>query len=461
METSTNTYYDNPRLGRLNEALIFVQRHFRILVILASFLLSFLFVYVKGTVLSTANISVTEHLGQVSDKEGVGGRLYYGDYTLQMNNLIAKGSFLDNGQVLNRYVPVYPLLLYAAYQLTEWAGWEVQTGVLLLTALLIALSALLICEIAFLFYRNRLLALLAGLVFASQPYVLQGLTKTMSATPFMTFFFLALLLFFGILLKPGKKQALSLLLLGMVLGLAILTRPIGLFMPFIFAFLYIVFSRRESWMRRSVEAAAIVLGALVTVAPWQAFNYAYGEKVLLSSDRVYSILDGIMFNNSPHKEPMDLPEDVEALTLRLSASGVESKGEFFGLVLEEFRTNPAPVIKLYGMKAARSWYGAFAQQPSKEFAKMAISLFYLLLTVLGILSMDLSRYESKVYVFTFILLTLYFWAMTILVVSMVRYMIPVFGFMSVFIPGILSRERLWFRKNASRPLAVNSGNYPS
>ncbi len=459
MDTSKNsTFYGNAKLGRLNDALLFVQKHFRLFVVLGSFLLSFLFVMVKGELLSTMNIDLTSHLGQIQKEGTYEGLLYYGDYTLQTNNLIRNRSFVDEGKVLNRYTPVYPLLLYGAYRVTEWFGLEVRTGTLLLTALLTALSALLICEIAFLLYRNRLLALLAGFVFASQPYILQGLTKTMSVTPFMTFFYLGILLFFGVLLKRDKNPFLPLLLVGIVLGVATLTRPIGLFLPFVFAFLFLVLYRGSALLQRGLYAAAILAGALLAISPWQAFNYAHGQKILLSSDKVHSIVDGVMFNNSSSKEPMRLPEDVDALALRLSTSDVESKGAFFGLVFQELKQDPVPVVKLYAIKAARSWYGAFAQQPSKEVAKLAISLFYLLLTVIGIFRMDLSDYKSRVYVLTFVLLTLYFWAMTILVVSMVRYMIPVFGLMSVFIPAILWGEKQLLKKEVASPMAVSSGN---
>lgn len=459
MDTSINsTFYRNAGLGRLNDALLFLQKYFRLFVVLGSFLLSFLFVFVKGELLSTMNIDLTSHLGQVQTEGTYEGLLYYGDYTLQTNNLIRNRSFVDGEKVLNRYTPVYPILLFGAYQVSEWFGLEVRTGILLLTALLTALSALLICEIAFLLYQNRLLALLSGLVFASQPYILQGLTKTMSVTPFMTFFFLGVFLFFGLLLRRGNNPVLPLLLVGIVLGIATLTRPIGLFLPFVFAFLFIVLYRGGTFLQRAIYSSAILVGALAAIAPWQAFNYGHGEKILLSSDKVHSIVDGVMFNNSPSKEPMRLPEDVNALALRLSTSGVESKGEFFGLVFQEFKQDPVPVIKLYFIKAARSWYGAFAQQPSKEVAKLGISLFYLLLTVIGIFRLDLSDYKSRVYVLTFVLLTLYFWAMTILVVSMVRYMIPVFGLMSVFIPAILWGKKPLLKKKNASPVAVNSGN---
>jgi len=453
------TYYDNAKLGFLNDVLLFLQKYFRLFVILGSLACSVLFVAVKGSLLSTVNIDVTAHMGQVKEGGVHDGRYYFGDYTLQTNNLIRNGSFIDeDGKVLNRYVPIYPLMLYGTYLVGDALGVSPRHSMPLLPILLIALSSLIICELAFLLYQNRLLALSAGLIFATMPYILQGLTKTMSVTPFMTFLYLSILVFFGLLLKSGRKQFLGLLGVGVLLGIAMLIRPIGLFLPLIFAFLYVVFYREAPIPKRIANASAILIAVGLTITPWQLFNYGHGEKILLSSDRVHSIVDGVTFNNNPKKkEQISLPDDVNALALRLSESGAESKGEFFGMVFQELKEEPVPVVKLYAIKAARSWYGAFGQQPSKEWAKLGISLFYILLTIIGIFKLDMQRYPSRVYVVSFLLLTLYFWAMTILVVSMVRYMIPVFGMMAVLIPAILSGEKELARKNDNKQVSVENG----
>ena len=457
----------------MNQILRFLRKHFRLVTVAGALLVSCSFFALRNPLISLAGIEITAHLGQ----ERGDAEAFFGIYSEQVENLIENGSFLRNGAVLNRYPPVYPAILYFSYSLSAAIGVDIGIVLMLAAAVFIALSALCIGETAFLVYGRETPAIVAGLLFATHPYVLQGLTKTMSETPFMAFFFAAVWLLVKGLVRPAERAAergaekeaakagmragrraakagmravLQAALMGVLLGVAMLIRPMGLFLPIVFATAYGVFSTEMPIVRRAAGAAAIVLGAVLAIAPWQAFNWRHGENILLSSDRVHSIVDGVSFNNHPGKQRIRLPADIDAAARRLSTGGVRTRGEFFSLALREFRDRPAAMVKLGLIKAARSWYGVWAQEARKERIKMGISLLYLIAAGIGLLRLrkaviragwggrgGWSGRPARIYLAVFVLLTAYFWGMTILVVSMVRYMIPVFGLMAVVTAGVV------------------------
>lgn len=411
------------------------QKHYRVSVVIISLAVSTSFFVAQNIVINLLDIEITTH-GQLRDD----GTYFFGDYTLQVNHLLQNNSLVRDGEVLNRYTPIYPFLLYGAVRLSEIAGLEINTSLFLLAAGFIALSALILTEISYKVYDKESFAVLGGVLFATHPYILQGLTKTMSVTPFMTFVFLSLLFFLKVLLNSPHRQALHLILVGILVGISMLIRPIAIFLPIVYALLYIVLAKNEGFTRKAVLSCLIIVGAAATTAPWQGVNYSYGESIVLSSDSTGSMIDGVSFNNHPRKDKIELPEGVNDLAMTLSNSGAETRVELFSLAIREFRAHPVAAVKLFLVKAGRAWYGAFGQEKRKEFFKLLISLFYMTLAVLGIWKLNLKEPAARMYCVVFLGMTLYFWGMTILVVSMVRYMIPIFGLMVIFIPALLLKR---------------------
>lgn len=411
----------------------------RLVLFLGSLVISTSFFTLKQEAVKLLGISIKKEMGHVNDE----GLYVLGDYTKQVNHLIRTGKMTSEGKVLNRYPPGYPFLLYAVYLLTGLLHLKFQYGLFILAALFIGISTVLIGEIAHLFFKERILAVGAGLLYATHPYILQGLSKVMSVTPFMAFLYGSLLVFFLFIVQ--KRSSLWYpVLVGGLLGIAMLIRPIGLFLPIVMAGLSLFFLRHSGWQKSLLVAGAILASSVVTIAPWQIFNYSHGQQILLSSDEVTSMLDGVSFNNDPVKNPINLPADVDSLARFLSRSEVSSRGEFLQLGLQELSQRPVPMIKLIVIKAARSWYGAFDQEKKSERVKLLILLVYLSLAFWGISKIKLKANNWYLFGLTTLVLVFYFWALTMLVVSMVRYMYPVFGLLVVFIPALFQkRVRQW------------------
>jgi lysophospholipid acyltransferase (LPLAT)-like uncharacterized protein len=99
-----------------------------------------------------------------------------------------------------------------------------------------------------------------------------------------------------------------------------------------------------------------------------------------------------------------------------------------------------PVIKLIFIKMARSWYAT--GQMWWEGKILMVQFLYLLSGLAGIIcAIKMHKKEVKKIAVLFAVI-LYFWAITVLVLSVLRYMVPAMGiiiiFSSVFINEILN-----------------------
>ena len=403
----------------------------RLVLFFLSLLVSTMLLLTKDTLFSILDFEVSFYSGQKNDK----GIYQLSDYTFQVNRLINHQSIMVGDKVMNRYPPVYAYMLYGAYLVSDSIGMKYQHAVYILSMLLVALATVLISEITFLLYNSPWLSLFSGLLFATHPYNLSGVVKVLSYTPFMLFLLIAVW-FMLLIIRKNKRILLFVIMTGLSLGVASMLRPIGLLLPFIFAAFLIIFLKQFKMFHRIALALLLLVMSELVLFPWQVFNAKHDEAVLISSNQVYSMRDGFAFNNHAAKKDIDLPVKMDSTARKISMTNARNGREMFQVIWQEVKDQPVVMAKLFGLKAIRSWYGVFIQDPVKEKIKLAFFFIYALLAIVGFL-----RYRGKNMLFRqfswlFLIVLLYFWGMTILVVSMVRYMYPVFGLAVVFIPGI-------------------------
>jgi hypothetical protein len=82
------------------------------------------------------------------------------------------------------------------------------------------------------------------------------------------------------------------------------------------------------------------------------------------------------------------------------------------------------------LKAARSWYGTDAM--THELPIAAIQIIYLLFIVLGVRIAWRRFPKNRLIVCALLGVALYFWGMTVLVLSILRYMVPAMGLLLIF-----------------------------
>lgn len=408
----------------------------RVVLFMISILLSFFFLILKDSLIERLDFKVNVEAGQLNKR----GLYSVGDYTYQVNRLINHQTLKINNKVMNRYPPIYAFILYGTYVCSEKLGLEFRSAIYILTMLLLALSTIVIGEIAVIIYHSAWLSFISAVLFASHPYIITQVMKAMSETPFILFMLIAVWITIRLIQKQEKILRHT-IVIGSSLGIAIMIRPIGLLLPFIFSIMILSFLTSIKFKQRILYVFLILGISEAIMLPWQIYNAQNEEKIIISSNQVYSMKDGFAFNNHPLKQQIDLPAEMDSTARRITQADAKSGKEMFDFIFKEINQNPKVMAKLYGLKLIRCWYAVFTQHPVKEKIKLIIFFIYFSLSLVGYFYHR--KYRGNLYkcfLMLFLLLLFYFWGMTLMVVSMARYMYPVFGLAVIFIPGILQNK---------------------
>jgi hypothetical protein len=130
---------------------------------------------------------------------------------------------------------------------------------------------------------------------------------------------------------------------------------------------------------------------------------------------------------------------------------LQTTGRIFQYLAAEFRQDPVPVLELYSLKIARTWYGT--ESGAHERVVAVLQFGYLLLCGMSVILTWRRFPEQRFFLVLFLTLVLYFWGMAVIALSILRYMVPVMAFLLIplgaAVEAVLSRRKL----GESRPLA--------
>ncbi len=279
----------------------------------------------------------------------------------------------------------------------------------------------------------------SALFFMSYPFVLWLTKQPNSEVPFMAAFYASLFIFwFG--LKGHKNTWILLLFAGIFAGAAMLIRAIAIGIGILLFGLFLALKKNIHLKRRFLLASIILLGNFLAVLPWQVWVYGQtGQVVLLATNGVFGIRDGLTFavELKNYRQKIAIPADVANLQNQFAAenASMSSFGEILNTLGKHFVKEPMAVVKLFLIKAGRSWYGT--DSGSLESAILIIQLFYGVLVLFASAAVWIRRSELPgllLFVWGFVI---YFWIMTTLALSILRYMTPVIGLLSLLIPGLV------------------------
>jgi len=357
------------------------------------------------------------------------------DYTtfyarVAQNLLDGKGLVTSDGKIASDYPPGFPVYLAAHFYLADRLALARDSLITATNILLMSLSCLLVGWIAeSLFTRN--IAAVSAVLWATYLFNLWLVKQPNSEVPFIFLFYLAICFF---LRGVSSPKIVWFALVGLLLGLAALIRPIILFLPFVLAVLLLLY--REIRLRHRLSCAALIIAAfLVVILPWEAkLGLQTGRLVPLSTNGPASILDGLTFATKTGKggDHAWVPAHVQTLAQRVRENqhSLHTTGEVIGFMFSQMLNDPGSVIEMGILKTARSWYGTNAMWHERPVA--IIQLVYLLLIAPGIY-LAWQRFPTKRFLCLSLLATvLYFWGMTVIVLSILRYMVPAIGFLLIF-----------------------------
>ncbi|MCG8460411.1 MAG: hypothetical protein MI919_29365, partial [Holophagales bacterium] len=212
-------------------------------------------------------------------------------------------------------------------------------------------------------------------------------------------------------------------------------------------------------------AAVLAVGLLCQAAillPWEAWMWRQTGKLMpVSSGGRLSLLDGLTISIKPGRlgrpdlgpGTVELQQDLQAH--RRQIDGPLDAAAFLG---RKAREEPGPVLRLLAAKAARSWYAT----DSLRFERwiLLLQIPYLLLAAAGTWlwvrqrAADRERVADLVTVAVFVV---YFWGMTFLVLSILRYMLPAMALLMLPAGEALRRALLTSGQLLAPRLESNGG----
>ena len=342
-----------------------------------------------------------------------------------------------DGRPATRYPPGYPFVLASLFGLAAHTGVSEVAVVKGFALLGTAMSGV------FLFLLARSVwpapwARVTPLLWATCPLVLWLSGLQGSEVAFLVVFYAACYCFWrGLNRYP--ESSLSYCTAGVLVGCAMLIRPIAIGVGLIMAaFAWFALKGRVSSRRRLIAATLIVAGNLVVVTPWEWWVFQRsGKFILLSEGGVRSIRDGLTFatNLKGFRRGTTVPASVESVMRHFQShyDELETFGDIEAAIREQARTNPKGLMQLLLLKTARSWYATDSHR--FEFQILIVQAMYLVPILLGSCVAWYQRGRMRLLVLFVWLLACYFWAMTIVVLSIVRYMVPVLGLLFLLAPG--------------------------
>ena len=151
--------------------------------------------------------------------------------------------------------------------------------------------------------------------------------------------------------------------------------------------------------------------------------------------------DGLTYAVTPkgYREEINVPADVAAVMNDvLRQSEINSVGQLGSVMAHEFRSHPIAVTKLFLLKVARSWYATDSGR--KEWPILLIQLAYFLLFFWAGWKAWKRGGIHRTFVICGLLIVGYFWGMTLLALSILRYMVPVVGILTILIAAGFPRR---------------------
>ncbi len=167
-----------------------------------------------------------------------------------------------------KWTPIYPVLAggIGLFLKTIWPLYALQVSFSIATALLLYGMT------TWMF--GRWIGLMAGLIYGSDLMVAMLNFTVLSESLYVLLSTLAIFLWIRTRMRPGfaRVSLVDYVMIGVVMGLAILTRPTGLYLPLVVAFAEgVLFFKKQR--RLLILSAILVCSAYLVISPWIARNY--------------------------------------------------------------------------------------------------------------------------------------------------------------------------------------------
>lgn len=246
------------------------------------------------------------------------------EYSVLADNLLTKGEFTWDGTPETFRTPGYPLFIAAVR-----AIFVSDFFVTFIQILCTFGSAYLIYLLVRAGFGEvwSVVGVAAAVLFLIEPSVI---LHSLILMPESVFVFLFLAAFY-LLLFGNIRYQLAFVLSGLCLGVAILVRPIAMFLPLVIAPFFYVFRKEQMLSTRLAQYGIFLLVTLTVVSPWIIRNYEVSGVAALSSLSAYnmyhynlpeflSVKEGVSPNIIRERFDAELPQEAQGHTRALQFS---------------------------------------------------------------------------------------------------------------------------------------------
>jgi len=345
-----------------------------------------------------------------------------------------QGLVTSEGSPAVRYPPGYPLILAGMINGARRVGLREAVVQQTFAAFVVMLTPILIYGIAAAVF-EKAVALVSAALWSTYPFYLWLTKQPNSELPFFLFFFLALYLFVRAV-GAHRFGAWRGFAVGALVGMASLIRPIVLALGVALLLALWLSGRGWTLRQRVLFSALLLFGNFLVVLPWEVWaREKTGDWILLSTNGPPSIVDGLTFALKEGGNTNTLSVSPEVRTLmqetKDQSEHLQSTGAIAKFLAKKSESEPFAVMELILLKAKRVWYANNTR--SFEHWIALLQAPYLLFGVVGgVIATKLGFGERRLTLIV-LLVTTYFWIMSIAGLSILRYMVPAMGLLMPFV----------------------------
>jgi len=282
------------------------------------------------------------------------------------------------------------------------------------------------------------IALAASILWSTYPFHL-WLTKQPDASAIFSTLLLLGVFLFLLWSTDGCHAVLYGFLLGFILAIIALIKPFGIALPAVFMGLAWMCTAPCRPRHRGRFSFCVLVAYLLLISPWEVWAWRVsGHWIPLCTNGPNALIDGLTFGTVRGLKQVPMPESVRTLTedAVAHAKQLRTTTSIANFMVVQIRERPESVIKLFLLKAVRSWYSNESRTLEKWVA--VIQLFYLPFVIFGMRIVWRGGRQHKNFLLVAMGITLYFWMMTVITaLPILRYMVPTVSLLMVFAAAAL------------------------
>ena len=363
------------------------------------------------------------------------------DYVTAARMLVEHGTYPAVGGLNFFRAPMFPLFMAAIWSVTGESVFAVK----IVQSVLHALTVLMVFRTAKLFTGKTLVATLAGLLFAVNPFFLYQAAAIQTEALFTFLVVLALMLFFRMIVSDDGFDLKTAALSGVVFGLAALCKNSGLGVCIVLAVaMFMLFFRRKNSL---AAAVLMIVGMFAAILPWSFYNLkTRGEFILINDASGFiawignhpanlRIYEGQFSSREETQQYQDYigktmaAEQIaewERTTGYSSLSFKQRESLWRAKAIENAKAEPGATARLLGWKLIALWRPWLSADIYSTKGMLVSAVMLIPLFVLGFAGMWISRKQPRMraVLILFAVLWLFLTALHVALVSTMRLRLP-------------------------------------